>query len=81
MACSADMKGDGAEMHANRVEMARDLIRNSRFDSTSRLAKELGIQYAYARRIMDDLEVSGLVSALDKNGARMVTSGDFVGNL
>ena len=77
MACSADMKGDGAEMRA----MARDLIRNSRSGSTSRLAREFGIQYAYARRIMDDLEVSGLVSAPDKNGARMVASGDFVGNL
>ncbi|WP_083784910.1 DNA translocase FtsK [Sphingomonas sp. SKA58] len=75
------MKGDGAEMHANRVEMARDLIRNSRSGSISRLAKELEIQYAYARRIMDDLEASGLVSAPDKNGAPMVAPGDFVGNL
>ncbi|MFC3430921.1 DNA translocase FtsK [Sphingobium fuliginis] len=62
-------------MHANRIAMARDLVTRSGSGSTNRLARELGIQYAYARRIMQELEHSGLVSALDKRGARTVGLG------
>ncbi|WP_416365370.1 DNA translocase FtsK [Sphingobium sp. JS3065] len=54
--------------------MARDLITKSRSGSTNRLARELGIQYAYARRIMQEMEECGLVSAPDKRGARTVAS-------
>lgn len=69
-----DSQSDRAVMHANRIAMARDLVTKSRSGSTNRLARELGIQYAYARRIMQDLEESGLVSAPDKRGARTVAS-------
>ncbi|MCB4863167.1 DNA translocase FtsK [Sphingobium indicum] len=71
---AADSQSDSAVMHANRIAMARDLVTKSRSGSTNRLARELGIQYAYARRIMQDLEESGLVSAPDKRGARTVAS-------
>ncbi|ANI78130.1 DNA translocase FtsK [Sphingobium sp. EP60837] len=69
-----DSQSDRTVMHANRIAMARDLVTKSRSGSTNRLARELGIQYAYARRIMQDLEESGLVSAPDKRGARTVAS-------
>ncbi|WP_369805531.1 DNA translocase FtsK [Sphingobium sp. EM0848] len=75
------INGDGPMTHADRVQMACDLIRKSRSGSTNRLARELGVQYAYARRIMDEIEPSGLVSAPDKNGARRVASGICVGNI
>ena len=69
-----ECQSDSAVIHANRIAMARDLVTKSRSGSTNRLARELGIQYAYARRIMQDLEESGLVSAPDKRGARTVAS-------
>lgn len=69
-----ECQSDSVVMHANRIAMARDLVTKSRSGSTNRLARELGIQYAYARRIMQDLEESGLVSAPDKRGARTVAS-------
>ncbi|WP_076605741.1 DNA translocase FtsK [Sphingobium sp. 22B] len=73
-----DSQCDSAVMHANRIAMARYLVTKSRSGSTNRLARELGIQYAYARRIMQELEGAGLVSAPDKRGARTVASGVFV---
>lgn len=73
-----DSQSDSAVMHANQIAMALDLITKSGSGSTNRLARELDIQYAYARRIMQELENSGLVSAPNKRGARTIASGLFV---
>lgn len=52
------------------LDAARELVINAGTGSTSRLSRELGVQYAHARRLMDRLEEMGVVSPADRHGSR-----------
>lgn len=59
-------------MSDDQLDAAKALVMRAGTGSTSRLARELGVQYPHARRLMDRLEVMGTVSAADKHGGRRV---------
>lgn len=56
-------------------EKAKDLVRNTKYASTSYLQRKLRIGYNRAARIMDELEEDGIISAYDgEKKARQVIS-------
>lgn len=59
-------------MSDEQLATARELVIQAGTGSTNRLARDLGVQYPHARRLMDQLEIAGTVSPPNRDGSRQL---------